>query len=175
MPTDAPRTRPHAALLNLLRTCHHSHAVTTLSSRSYGAVEASMPTGRHRGCPESSWSSESSVCCRSCCCGRHARPWRADACLYAAHGCRMMACAGSGARGVLDKVAVLSCDCTRLVSCICSTIQCPNADSVRFWVDSHNMQLRCKNVGPQCRWGQLWNLAYDPRLIPQMPEFRKTF
>jgi len=101
MPTDAPRTRPHAALLNLLRTCHHSHAVTTLSSRSYGAVEASMPTGRHRGCPESSWSSESSVCCRSCCCGRLARPWRADACLYAALACRMMAYAGSGRCGVL--------------------------------------------------------------------------
>ena len=144
----------HARMLRSLISSAHATiftliAVATLSSRSYGAVEASMPTGRHRGCPESSWSSESSVCCRSCCCGRHARPWRADACLYAAHGCRMMACAGSGARGVLDKVAVLSCDCTRLVSCICSTIQCPNADSVRFWIDSHNMQLRCKKIESQ--------------------------
>jgi len=115
------------------------------------ATAAANVSQRSR-CSESSWSSESSVCCRSCCCGRHARPWRADACLYAAHGCRMMACAGSGARGVLDKVAVLSCDCTRLVSCICSTIQCPNADSVRFWIDSHNMQLRCKKFAPQCQW-----------------------
>ena len=63
-----------------------------------------------------------------------------------AHACRMVASTGAGGRGILDKVAVLSCDCTRLVSCICNTIQYPNADSVRFWIDSHNVQLRCKQI-----------------------------
>ena len=128
-----PFSRCHHPLVAQLWCCGSLNAYRTPSRVSGELVELS----------------ESSVCCRSCCCGRHARPWRADACLYAAHGCRMMACAGSGARGVLDKVAVLSCDCTRLVSCICSTIQCPNADSVRFWIDSHNMQLRCKKIALQ--------------------------
>ena len=160
MPTDALRSRPHAALLILLRSCHLSHAVTTFSSRSYGAVEAPLPAGRLRVCPESSWSSESSVCCRSCCCGRLARPWRADACLCAALACRMMAYAGSGRCGVLDKVAVLSCDCTRLVSCICSKIQCPNADSVRFWIDSHNVQLGCNKIRSELSIIYRGTLAY---------------
>ena len=160
VPTDAFHTRQHAALLILLCSCHLSHAVTTFSLRSYGPVEAPMPTGRHRGCPESSWSSESSVCCRSCCCGRLARPWRADACLCAALACRMMAYAGSGRCGVLDKVAVLSCDCTRLVSCICSKIQCPNADSVRFWIDSDNVQLGCKKIRSELTMIYSGTLAY---------------
>ena len=160
VPTDAFHTRQHAALLILLCSCHLSHAVTTFSLRSYGPVEAPMPTGRHRGCPESSWSSESSDCCRSCCCGRLARPWRADACLCAALICRMMAYAGSGRRGVLDKVAVLSCDCTRLVSCICSKIQCPNADSDRFWIDSHNVQLGCNKIRSELSIIYRGTLAY---------------
>ena len=52
LPTDALRSRPHAALLILLRSCHLSHVLTTFSSRSYGAVEAPLPAGRLRVCPE---------------------------------------------------------------------------------------------------------------------------
>ena len=72
----------------------------------------------------------------------------------------MMAYAGSGRCGVLDKVAVLSCDCTRLVSCICSKIQCPNADSVRFWIDSHNMQLGCNKIRSELTIIYRGTLAY---------------
>ena len=158
--TDALCMRPHAALLTLLRACNHSHAVAALSSRRYGALEALMPTGRHRGCPESSCSSESSVYRQSCCCGRHVRPWWADACRVAAHACRMVAYAGSGRCSVLDKVAVLSCDCTRLVSCICSKIQCPNADSDRFWIDSHNVQLGCNKIRSELSIIYRGTLAY---------------
>ena len=52
LPTDALPSRPHAALLILLHSCHLSHVVTTFSSRSYGAVEAPLPAGRLRVCPE---------------------------------------------------------------------------------------------------------------------------
>ena len=72
----------------------------------------------------------------------------------------MMAYAGSGRCGVLDKVAMLSCDCTRLVSCICSKIQCPNADSVRFWIDSHNMQLGCNKIRSELTIIYRGTLAY---------------
>ena len=75
-------------------------------------------------CPESSWSSESLVYCQSCCCGRHARPWRADACRLAAHACRMVASTGARGRGILDD-GLLCCHVIALdfVSCICNTIQ----------------------------------------------------
>ena len=138
MPTDALRTRPQAALLTLLRTCHHSHAVITLSSHSDGALEAPPATGCHRrieDAPEGSWSSHSSVYCRSRCDRRHACPWRVDACLCAAHACRMVACTGSGGRGVLDirllcfpdgALFAVATEISSLLYTLCSKIQqCP--------------------------------------------------